>query len=63
MRAKSPTAKPARLSAATSPSESRTHRCIASRALLEGQREVRIRHGDVEYRLRHTASNKLILTK
>jgi hemin uptake protein HemP len=31
--------------------------------LLKGQRELRIRHGSNTYRLRLTASDKLILTK
>jgi hemin uptake protein HemP len=31
--------------------------------LLKGQRELRIRHGSQTYRLRLTASDKLILTK
>jgi len=34
-----------------------------SEALLKGQREVLIRHGDRVYRLRHTSNDKLILTK
>lgn len=34
-----------------------------STALLGGQRELRIRHGSDTYRLRLTASGKLILTK
>jgi hemin uptake protein HemP len=36
---------------------------ISSAALLAGARELLIRHGDEEYRLRLTANNKLILTK
>lgn len=36
---------------------------IESRALLAGRRELIIRHGTETYRLRLTASNKLILTK
>ncbi len=36
---------------------------IDSVTLLGGRREVIIRHGDELYRLRVTASNKLILTK
>jgi len=36
---------------------------IDSTALLQGRRELVIRHGAVVYRLRLTASNKLILTK
>ncbi len=34
-----------------------------SRQLLQGGREVLIRHGDECYRLRHTRNDKLILTK
>lgn len=34
-----------------------------SRRLLQGQREVVIRHGGECYRLRHTRNDKLILTK
>lgn len=36
---------------------------IDSQRLLQGQREVRIRHGNEWYRLRHTRNDKLILTK
>jgi hemin uptake protein HemP len=36
---------------------------IDSATLLKGQRELLIRHGAETYRLRITASNKLILTK
>ncbi len=36
---------------------------IDSSALLKGQREVLIQHGDKVYRLRHTSNDKLILTK
>ena len=36
---------------------------IDSTALLKGRRELLIRHGKEFYRLRLTASNKLILTK
>ena len=36
---------------------------IDSLRLLQGQRELRIRHGDECYRLRHTRNDKLILTK
>jgi len=36
---------------------------VDSATLLGGRREVIIRHGDELYRLRVTASNKLILTK
>jgi len=36
---------------------------IDSLHLLQGQRELRIRHGNEYYRLRHTRNDKLILTK
>lgn len=36
---------------------------LSSDALLAGSREVLIRHGEEEYRLRLTGNNKLILTK
>lgn len=36
---------------------------VDSTALLKGRRELLIRHGDQTYRLRMTASDKLILTK
>jgi len=36
---------------------------VDSRRLLQGQREVVIRHGGECYRLRHTRNDKLILTK
>jgi len=36
---------------------------IDSGRLLDGQREVLIRHGNECYRLRHTRNDKLILTK
>ncbi|KAF0104141.1 MAG: hypothetical protein FD144_1795 [Rhodospirillaceae bacterium] len=36
---------------------------VESATLLQGRRELVIRHGAVMYRLRLTASNKLILTK
>jgi hemin uptake protein HemP len=36
---------------------------IDSVALMSGRRELIIRHGTATYRLRITASNKLILTK
>lgn len=42
-------------------SPSRTR--VDSRDLLQGARELLIRHGDQEYRLRHTQNDKLILTK
>jgi hemin uptake protein HemP len=39
------------------------HRTIASDDLMAGERVIIIRHGKDEYRLRVTASDKLILTK
>lgn len=36
---------------------------LDSARLLQGQREVLIRHGSECYRLRHTRNGKLILTK
>lgn len=36
---------------------------LDSGALLKGQREIVIQHGDRLYRLRHTSNDKLILTK
>jgi hemin uptake protein HemP len=39
------------------------HRSIASQDLMGGERVILIRHGEEEYRLRLTASGKLILTK
>lgn len=36
---------------------------VDSGALLRGQREIVIQHGDKFYRLRHTSNDKLILTK
>lgn len=36
---------------------------LDSRELLRGAREIVIRHGNQEYRLRHTQNDKLILTK
>jgi len=38
-------------------------RVLDSSSLLDGQREIRIRHGGDTYRLRHTRNDKLILTK
>ena len=38
-------------------------RSADSRAVMAGKRELIIRHGAETYRLRITASNKLILTK
>ncbi|MFD1041611.1 hemin uptake protein HemP [Pseudoxanthomonas kaohsiungensis] len=36
---------------------------LGSEELLNGRREILIRHGDKLYRLRHTSNDKLILTK
>jgi len=36
---------------------------IASEQLMKGKREIIIQHGPEEYRLRITASGKLLLTK
>ena len=36
---------------------------VSSGELLAGRRQLIIQHGSVQYRLRLTASNKLILTK
>ena len=36
---------------------------FSSECLLNGRREILIRHGDRLYRLRHTSNDKLILTK
>lgn len=36
---------------------------VDSATLMKGRRELLIRHGNETYRLRITASNKLILTK
>jgi len=38
-------------------------RVVTSETLLAGARELAIRHGDAEYRLRLTRAGKLILTK
>jgi hemin uptake protein HemP len=38
-------------------------RCLDSRMVFEGRREVRIAHAGQEYRLRQTRNGKLILTK
>ncbi|WP_407352621.1 hemin uptake protein HemP [Luteimonas sp. R10] len=47
----------------TSPTLLRDGVEVDSARLLQGQREVRIRHGGECYRLRHTRNDKLILTK
>ena len=49
-----------RLPAGTPPPE---RAIVDSHDLLRGQRELLIRHGDREYRLLHTRSDKLILTR
>jgi hemin uptake protein HemP len=38
-------------------------RIVTSESLLAGRRELLIQHGSEQYRLRLTASNKLILVK
>ena len=43
--------------------ESAAPRIVSSESLLAGQRELLIQHGAERYRLRLTASNKLILVK
>ena len=45
------------------PAAASTAPVLDSRLLLNGGREVLIRHGDECYRLRHTRNDKLILTK
>lgn len=52
--------------AASAPTQPRSQTLtieIDSLRLLQGQRELRIRHGNECYRLRHTRNDKLILTK
>jgi hemin uptake protein HemP len=39
------------------------HRSVTSKDLMAGERVIIISHGQEEYRLRLTASGKLILTK
>ena len=41
----------------------RGERATMGKSLLDVQRELRIRHGNEIYRLRHTRNDKLILTK
>ena len=57
----------AQLSASASPPESLSGESpmpvFDSAGLLQGGREVMIRHGSECYRLRHTRNDKLILTK
>ena len=45
------------------PMSERTVRSIPVQDLLQGQKEVIIKHGQEEYRLRMTSNSKLILTK
>ncbi|HYC63152.1 MAG TPA: hemin uptake protein HemP [Reyranellaceae bacterium] len=52
-----------RLTHPATPDETAAHEAIDSIALMNGKRELLIRHGDETYRLRLTASHKLILTK
>ena len=55
----------------TEPDDARTdvngvgpsHVRVPSREIFRGQREIVILHGDLEYRLRITRADKLILTK
>lgn len=54
---------PATSAAAAEPAASPAVPVLDSRLLLNGGREVLIRHGDECYRLRHTRNDKLILTK
>jgi hemin uptake protein HemP len=55
--------RPLRVSDAQSDRLEVTTPVVESAALLQGRRELTIRHGVELYRLRLTASNKLILTK
>lgn len=58
---------PARSGHAPSPQDPRVRAAtppeVESVRLLQGQRELLIRHGNECYRLRHTRNDKLILTK
>lgn len=49
--------------AAESPSGESVVPVFESAGLLQGGREIMIRHGSECYRLRHTRNDKLILTK
>jgi hemin uptake protein HemP len=40
-----------------------SHVRVSSREIFRGEREIVILHGDLEYRLRITRADKLILTK
>ena len=55
--------RPLRVSDAQSDRQEVTLPAVESAAILQGCRELMIRHGAEMYRLRLTASNKLILTK
>lgn len=54
---------PATAAPADESASAQTMPVLDSRLLLNGGREVLIRHGDECYRLRHTRNDKLILTK
>lgn len=54
---------PQRSSVAVAPAAAASTPEVDSHRLLQGRREVLIRHGDEYYRLRHTRNDKLILTK
>jgi hemin uptake protein HemP len=45
------------------PADNAAPRIVSSESLLAGRRELLIQHGAEQYRLRLTASNKLILVK
>jgi hemin uptake protein HemP len=45
------------------PDNAAVPRIVSSESLLAGRRELLIQHGAEQYRLRLTASNKLILVK
>ena len=45
------------------PGDTAAPRIVSSEELLAGRRELLIQHGAEQYRLRLTASNKLILVK
>jgi len=47
----------------SSPDNAAAPRIVSSESLLAGRRELLIQHGAEQYRLRLTASNKLILVK
>ncbi len=58
-----PQSRPADESPRTASASARSDCELDSARLLQGQREVLIRHGSECYRLRHTRNGKLILTK